>query len=112
MAMPFPGRQRRAMGWTATNATVRDASFSGHRPMSARVAQLVEHATENRSVGGSIPSLGTIAAHRIAGGSPSMAIQKRSGGADPVTVWGRLSAIIPQRREGSPRPSSDDKAFP
>ena len=26
----------------------------------AQVAQLVEHATENRSVGGSIPSLGTI----------------------------------------------------
>ena len=28
----------------------------------AQVAQLVEHATENRSVGGSIPPLGTIAA--------------------------------------------------
>jgi hypothetical protein len=27
---------------------------------SAQVAQLVEHATENRSVGGSIPPLGTI----------------------------------------------------
>lgn len=27
----------------------------------AQVAQLVEHATENRSVGGSIPPLGTIA---------------------------------------------------
>jgi hypothetical protein len=26
----------------------------------AQVAQLVEHATENRSVGGSTPSLGTI----------------------------------------------------
>jgi hypothetical protein len=26
---------------------------------SAQVAQLVEHATENRSVGGSIPPLGT-----------------------------------------------------
>jgi hypothetical protein len=26
----------------------------------AQVAQLVEHATENRSVGGSIPPLGTI----------------------------------------------------
>ena len=30
-------------------------------PGSAQVAQLVEHATENRSVGGSIPPLGTIA---------------------------------------------------
>ena len=28
-------------------------------PGSAQVAQLVEHATENRSVGGSIPPLGT-----------------------------------------------------
>jgi hypothetical protein len=31
----------------------------GHRP-GAQVAQLVEHATENRSVGGSIPPLGTM----------------------------------------------------
>ncbi len=30
------------------------------RKASAQVAQLVEHATENRSVGGSIPPLGTI----------------------------------------------------
>lgn len=30
------------------------------RPAWAQVAQLVEHATENRSVGGSIPLLGTI----------------------------------------------------
>ena len=29
--------------------------------LDAQVAQLVEHATENRSVGGSIPPLGTIA---------------------------------------------------
>src|SRR5271156_3329541 len=29
----------------------------------AQVAQLVEHATENRSVGGSIPPLGTIRRH-------------------------------------------------
>ena len=32
----------------------------GSRPRGAQVAQLVEHATENRSVGGSIPPLGTI----------------------------------------------------
>jgi hypothetical protein len=32
---------------------------SGQMPKIAQVAQLVEHATENRSVGGSIPPLGT-----------------------------------------------------
>jgi hypothetical protein len=31
----------------------------GLRSPDAQVAQLVEHATENRSVGGSIPPLGT-----------------------------------------------------
>ena len=36
--------------------------FAGaRRSGGAQVAQLVEHATENRSVGGSIPPLGTIA---------------------------------------------------
>ena len=41
---------RRRLGYLgATNA-----------PSAAQVAQLVEHATENRSVGGSIPPLGTI----------------------------------------------------
>ena len=34
-------------------------------PGSAQVAQLVEHATENRSVGGSIPPLGTIRLFRL-----------------------------------------------
>ena len=34
-------------------------------PGSAQVAQLVEHATENRSVGGSIPPLGTIKSFRL-----------------------------------------------
>ena len=34
----------------------------------AQVAQLVEHATENRSVGGSIPPLGTIPSSAIATG--------------------------------------------
>ena len=33
----------------------------------AQVAQLVEHATENRSVAGSIPALGTIFFNDIAG---------------------------------------------
>ena len=35
-------------------------ALSGLGQGSAQVAQLVEHATENRSVGGSIPPLGTI----------------------------------------------------
>jgi hypothetical protein len=35
-------------------------ALPGRDPRSAQVAQLVEHATENRSVGGSIPPLGTI----------------------------------------------------
>jgi hypothetical protein len=34
-------------------------ALPGRDPRSAQVAQLVEHATENRSVGGSIPPLGT-----------------------------------------------------
>jgi hypothetical protein len=40
---------------------------------SAQVAQLVEHATENRSVGGSIPPLGTIKINNLA---PINAIHK------------------------------------
>ena len=43
---------------------------------SAQVAQLVEHATENRSVGGSIPPLGTISSN------------------DFNTIDGRLGAVI------------------
>ena len=40
---------------------IRAAAWANHRPPpSAQVAQLVEHATENRSVAGSIPALGTI----------------------------------------------------
>ena len=35
-------------------------NFDGLETLGAQVAQLVEHATENRSVGGSIPPLGTI----------------------------------------------------
>jgi hypothetical protein len=38
-----------------------------HCRLAAQVAQLVEHATENRSVGGSIPSLGTKKPVRPAG---------------------------------------------
>ncbi len=50
-------------GWTARIATARDAIASPAptgAELWAQVAQLVEHATENRSVGGSIPPLGTI----------------------------------------------------
>ena len=41
--------------WTGRNR----ASITPRLPLNAQVAQLVEHATENRSVGGSIPPLGT-----------------------------------------------------
>ena len=37
-----------------------EAGRLARRRSAAQVAQLVEHATENRSVGGSIPPLGTI----------------------------------------------------
>src|SRR5689334_10984870 len=40
--------------------------FDRDRAQDAQVAQLVEHATENRSVGGSIPPLGTIVADEAA----------------------------------------------
>jgi hypothetical protein len=45
-------------GWTATASRLYRRGF-GDILGEAQVAQLVEHATENRSVGGSIPSLGT-----------------------------------------------------
>lgn len=52
------------MGWTAgaTDAYRQRSQSPGglSAPVHARVAQLVEHATENRSVGGSNPSPGTI----------------------------------------------------
>jgi hypothetical protein len=46
-------------GWTAKARPLYRRGFRELR-RNAQVAQLVEHATENRSVGGSIPSLGTI----------------------------------------------------
>jgi hypothetical protein len=64
------------------------------RTGSAQVAQLVEHATENRSVGGSIPPLGTIA--------PSPCL-KRDGAAfkslllytcDPLVLQMKLSCNV------------------
>lgn len=48
-------------GWTGQlSLTINRRSPSDAFGGGAQVAQLVEHATENRSVGGSIPPLGTI----------------------------------------------------
>jgi hypothetical protein len=48
--------------WTRQEASLYNrAAFGGVLPGDAQVAQLVEHAIENRSVAGSIPALGTIA---------------------------------------------------
>src|ERR1700710_1530907 len=46
-------------GWTALPGLTINRRSQALGPRGARVAQLVEHATENRSVGGSIPPLGT-----------------------------------------------------
>jgi hypothetical protein len=46
--------------WTGLPGLTINRRSSGPGSRSAQVAQLVEHATENRSVGGSIPPLGTI----------------------------------------------------
>src|SRR4051812_35801256 len=53
------GGQRRGLRLSPAASA---GSPSGPQPW-AQVAQLVEHATENRSVGGSIPPLGTILKH-------------------------------------------------
>ena len=46
--------------WTGLPGLTINRRSLAPAPGSAQVAQLVEHATENRSVGGSIPPLGTI----------------------------------------------------
>ena len=46
--------------WTKRARTAYTAIRCVSTASAAQVAQLVEHATENRSVGGSIPPLGTI----------------------------------------------------
>jgi hypothetical protein len=46
--------------WTRLPGLTINRRSLGPGSRSAQVAQLVEHATENRSVGGSIPPLGTI----------------------------------------------------
>ena len=58
----FPQSCCAAQRWTGPGSdyTTRPPTQRLHRAaVSAQVAQLVEHATENRSVGGSIPPLGT-----------------------------------------------------
>ena len=59
-AMRFEARvsRTRSFAWPASHSHV------GPPQIFAQVAQLVEHATENRSVGGSIPPLGTISQSR------------------------------------------------
>ena len=54
-------RLQQHTGWTAPTTPIKRPALSGaHQARRhARVAQLVEHAIENRSVGGSIPSPGT-----------------------------------------------------
>src|SRR5262249_38539980 len=48
-----------AAGMDQLDRTGRSVLYSRANSRHAQVAQLVEHATENRSVGGSIPPLGT-----------------------------------------------------
>jgi hypothetical protein len=48
-----------ASDWTTLLTLSITPPVAGPPPRLAQVAQLVEHATENRSVGGSIPPLGT-----------------------------------------------------
>lgn len=57
-----PGEAFREAGWTQRpDLSINRPLAPAFRPRGyAQVAQLVEHATENRSVGGSIPPLGTI----------------------------------------------------
>src|SRR3569833_4277845 len=55
------GNNRRSTVDSAVRAAYKPPARRPFRPKRpAQVAQLVEHATENRSVGGSIPPLGTI----------------------------------------------------
>jgi hypothetical protein len=54
-----PGVANGEAGWTGPPGLTINRRSLAAAPGSAQVAQLVEHATENRSVGGSIPPLGT-----------------------------------------------------
>ena len=65
----------------------------------ARVAQLVEHATENRSVAGSIPAPGTIKASTLP--RRGLVLSRRKGLCpDPV---GRKTAVRAHRTKGDQR---------
>src|SRR5581483_4476242 len=68
-SLPLNGSPRRPRGyWRNARAALDKPAAPTYKPAAAaarcagyaQVAQLVEHATENRSVGGSIPPLGTM----------------------------------------------------
>ena len=71
-ALTRPGAFLRApeeasSGWTSTTRLSISPLLAAEpaTPSGAQVAQLVEHATENRSVGGSIPPLGTTSSSHV-----------------------------------------------
>src|SRR6266576_4338906 len=64
----YAGQEGEAWWTGLPGLTINPRSQAAPRVGSAQVAQLVEHATENRSVGGSIPPLGTISSLRCAPG--------------------------------------------
>src|ERR1700730_16804298 len=60
--------------WTGPPGLTINRPLPALAPGHAQVAQLVEHATENRSVGGSIPPLGTIEFNHLADVAPHLKI--------------------------------------
>jgi hypothetical protein len=70
-------------------------ALSGLGQGSAQVAQLVEHATENRSVGGSIPPLGTILFNKIKSEKFSSIRAVGPGYRTGTKVGGRVIAFRP-----------------
>ena len=60
LAFPLQSEIRHAALWTSPARLPISPPTAALRRFGAQVAQLVEHATENRSVGGSIPPLGTM----------------------------------------------------
>src|SRR5712672_645115 len=83
--------------WTGQlGLTINRRSQAASRVGSAQVAQLVEHATENRSVGGSIPPLGTIKVNHLA----NISHFKKP----PCPHYVRINVVgLPARRRASPR---------
>ena len=84
-----PGVANGEAGWTWLPSLTINRRSRASWPGSAQVAQLVEHATENRSVGGSIPPLGTIT-------PPPMTIY-------PSSVGGSIPNSHQMMRYGAPR---------